>query len=132
MANETERASFSDLVTNLTRDLSSLVRKEIDLARAEMGAKMSGAQKGLMSIVGGSLIALAALVILLQALVLALEEAGLEAWVAALVVGGVIALAGLMVAMQGAKTLSRNVDPVPHRTTQSVRDDAGLMREKVR
>jgi hypothetical protein len=132
MANGADKASIGDVVANLTRDISSLVRKEIDLARAEMGAKVGNAQKGLMSVIGGSLIALAALVILLQALVLGLENAGLDTWLAALIVGVVVTLAGLIVAMRGASTLQKNIDPTPYRTSQSVRDDAGMVKEKVR
>lgn len=132
MANGSERASLGDLVSNLTRDISTLIRKEIDLARGEMGEKANKIQKGLMSAIGGALIALAALVVLLEALVLVLEEAGLDGWLAALIVGGGVALAGLAVAMQGSNTLKKNMDPTPHRTTQSVRDDAGMMKEKTR
>ncbi len=133
MAEATDRSSFSELVNNLTRDISALVRKEMELARAEMGSKVSGLQKGLMSIIGGSLIAVAALVILLQAVVYALVNgAGFAPWAAAIVVGGLAALAGLVIAMNGAKSLQKSADPTPHKTTQSVREDAGLVREKAR
>ena len=44
--------------------------------------------------IAGALLAFAALIVLLDALVYGLAEAGLERWLAALIVGGVVAVIG--------------------------------------
>ena len=60
-----------------------LFRKEIQLARAETSEKIGQAGTAIASIAAGSILALAALLVLLQALVVAIAEAGVPPAVAA-------------------------------------------------
>ena len=80
--------------------------------------------------VAGALIAFAALIVLLDALVYGLTEAGLERWLAALIVGGVVAIVGFILVRKGQKDLSAT-RLAPERTTANVRKDINLVKEQV-
>ena len=62
--------SLRSLTGNLIDDITRLIRQELRLAQVEAGEKASQIQTGVISIAAGMLLALAALLILLQALVL--------------------------------------------------------------
>ena len=68
---QTDDRSLKELFGNLTHSVTTLFRKEIELARAENSEKMSQAGVDAGAIAGGGVLALAALIVLLQALVIA-------------------------------------------------------------
>jgi hypothetical protein len=84
--------SLKDLFGDLSHSVSTLFRKEIELARAETSEKVGHALGAAGSIPAGAILALAALIVLLQALVIALTELGLAPALAALIVGVVVAI----------------------------------------
>ena len=88
---QTEDRSLKDLLGDLTGNITTLFRKEIQLARAETSEKISQVGYAIGSIAGGGILALAALIVLLQALVIGITEAGVPAGWAALIVGVVVA-----------------------------------------
>jgi xanthine/uracil permease len=83
-----------------------------------------------MAIVAGALIAFAALIVLLDALVYGLTEAGLERWLAALIVGVVVAIVGFLLVRKGQNDLSA-ARLAPERTAENVRKDIKLVKEQV-
>src|SRR6186997_2546271 len=87
--------SVGDLLGQLGADLSGLVQKEMQLARAELSEKVNAAGKGVLDIAAGGLLLMAALLVLLQALVLALSKFMDPTW-AALLVGVVVAGVGYL------------------------------------
>jgi uncharacterized membrane protein YqjE len=109
--------SLGQLVTDLVSDVGLLVRQELRLAQAEVSEKLEQAQIGVYAVVTGLLVAFCALLILLQAVVIALTKT-MPAWAASLSVGVVLALIALVLIRQGAKNLkARNL--IPERTLRA-------------
>lgn len=115
-------ASLGQLVSELISDLGQLVRQELRLAQSEVSEKFKQAQNGLYAIVTGLLVAFCALLILLQALVIALSNA-MPAWLAAVAVGGVLAVIAFALIRQGRQNLkARNL--IPERSLRAGRKAA--------
>ncbi len=125
-----ENRSVGELLRDLAHDVSALVRQEITLARTEAQDKVHQTVFAVMAMVAGALIAFAALIILLDALVFGLVEAGLQRWLAALIVGVVVALVGFFLVRKGQNDLSAS-RLAPERTAANVRKDLNLVKEQV-
>ena len=124
------RQTTSALLTQVLSHLSNLVRKEFDLARAEVQQNVHKAVGGIGLLVGAVVLALVALNVLAAALVAALTELGLAAGWSALIVGGGLALIAVIFATIGAKALSAT-SLAPTRTVQNVRRDTQAVKEAV-
>lgn len=125
-----EERSLGDLFSDLTRDTATLVRQEVTLAKAEIGQKAASVGKDAGMIAAGGALAYAGLLVLLGAMVLLLALV-LPSWVAALIVGLIAAGVGAAVAMAGLKGL-KSIDPVPHQSMQSLKDDVNAIKEQAR
>lgn len=121
--------SVGDLLRSIADDVVRLVRDEIALARSEAGDKLRQVMMALASILGGSLIAFAALLVLLFAMVFGLAN-HMPLWLAALIVGGVVAVVGLVMVRQGASALSAS-SLAPERSARNLRKDIDMAREQV-
>jgi xanthine/uracil permease len=130
MATVPESRSVGELVRDLANDVTNLVRQELNLARTEAQDKLHQTIAAVVAMIAGALIAFAALIVLLDALVYGLTEAGLERWLAALIVGGVVAIIGFILVRKGQKDLSAT-RLAPERTTANVRKDINLVKEQV-
>lgn len=131
MNNDNNR-SVPDLLGDLVNQTSTLVRKEIQLARAEMGEKMSTAGSAAIGIGAGAVLFLGALVILLQAAVAALVEyGGLSATAASLIVAAVVMLVGYLLLRGGLNKLKAS-SLTPDRTVTQLSRDAQVVKEQVR
>lgn len=130
MATIQENRSVGELLRDLAGDVSALVRQEITLARTETQDKLHQTMIAVMAIVAGALIAFAALIILLDALVYGLTEAGLQRWLAALIVGVVVALIGFFLVRKGQNDLTA-ARLAPERTAANMRKDLNLVKEQV-
>lgn len=115
------RESIADLFRRLIDDIVSLVRSELQLARSELGAKVSEASGSVAAIaVGGMLAMVATSCLLVAAIAWLAQEVGLVA--ATLIVAGVLAvISGLLIA-GGVKKLQR-MDLVPKRTAANLKRD---------
>jgi hypothetical protein len=121
-----ETRSLPELVAQLTGELTSLVRKESELIRAELGEKVNRAAKGVGDIAAGGLLLIAALLVLLQALVLALSKVMDPLWAALIVAVGVAAV-GYFLLRMGMKAIS--LDGMrPDRSVRQLKKDADLMK----
>ncbi len=130
MADKSETASIASLFNNLLRDMSTLIRQELELARTETSEKVGEAGRSVTSMVIGGAIAYAGLLFLLLAAVYALALV-MDAWLAALIVGAVVAIIGYAM-FRGAQKRLRPSHLVPERTIESLRDDAAMVREQTR
>src|SRR3546814_12805117 len=92
--------SFKSLLSDLIGDVGQLIRQELRLAQAEASQKVSRARHGATSIVVGAMLGFGALLILLQALVVALAEV-VEPWLAAGIVGLGTAILALILIQSG-------------------------------
>jgi len=118
--------TLPELVSQLTTDLATLVRKESELVRTELGEKISVAGKAAGEIAAGGLLMIAALLVLLQALVLALSKVMDPLWASLLVGGGVAAL-GYVLVRAGMKMLKPE-NLTPDRSARQLQKDAELMK----
>jgi hypothetical protein len=119
-----EEKSIGALISDLTRDISTLFRQEILLAKTEMSEKVEQAESGATMLLVGGAVAYAGLLLLLAAAVLGLSLY-LEPWLAALIVAAVVLLVGLVMVAKGKKNLkARNL--MPEKTVESLQRDRYL------
>jgi drug/metabolite transporter (DMT)-like permease len=126
---QTDDRSIKDLLSDLSTSITTLFRKEIQLARAETSEKVTQVAVALGSMVGGAILALAALMVLLQALVIGLTEAGIPAGWASLIVGVVVAGIAYGMIYKGTRDLKAS-QLVPNRTVDSLKRDAQVVKEQ--
>lgn len=119
--------NMKDTIRELIADLTLLLRQEISLARAEAGEKIDQIQNGFIALVAGLLIAFCALLVLVQALVVALANV-MPASVASLAVGIVLAVIAYISVTSGSRQLKPE-NLAPNRTMKSVRESAERMKE---
>lgn len=127
-----EERSLGALFGQLSQDLSLLFRQEIQLARAELGEKISGLTTNLVSVLAGGFVAYVGALAIVAALILFLYEVvGISPWVSALLVGAVFAFGGYMMLSKGLKELKR-VDLAPRRTVENIKEDVQAIKDDVR
>ena len=127
----TDSRTIPEVFTDALTQFVTLLRKESQLARAEVSEKMSSAAAGLGFIVGGAVLLIPALVILLQALVAELSARGvMQPW-PAVIVGGAALLLGLMLFFIGTSRL-KPANMVPERTINQFQQDAAAAKNQMR
>jgi Putative Actinobacterial Holin-X, holin superfamily III len=118
----TTDASLGELVASATRDLSALVHKEVELAKAEISAEVKRAGVGAGFLGGAGFVAVFALVLLAGAGALGISDgADLPLWAGFVCIGGGLGLLAGLLAAAGLGTVVR-VRP-PKRTIRTVKDD---------
>jgi uncharacterized membrane protein YqjE len=111
-----------ELLKQLANETTTLVRQELELAKAEMREKAGKAGPGVGMWGAAGVTALAALGSLTAFLILALDGA-MPNWLAALIVGLVYsAIAGLLYA-RGKKKVEEAGSPVPEQTIETLKED---------
>lgn len=130
-AEETKSSqSLPQLVADLGRHVSSLVSKEAGLLRSEVNEKFSSYQTAGGSLAAAAICLLASLLILLQALIVALTNLGLGAGWSSLLVGIVVGAIGVYLLQQGRSMLGEGL--IPKRTQAQVQRDAEMLKEQVK
>ena len=113
---------ISELLKQLAHETSTLVRQELELAKAEMREKAGKAGPGFGMWGAAGVTALLALGSLTAFLILALDGV-MPNWLAALIVGLVwAAVAGFLYA-RGKQRVDEAGSPVPEQTIESVKED---------
>jgi hypothetical protein len=126
-----DSASTGELVSRLSEQVSTLVKDELALARAEMTEKGKRAGKGAGLLGGGGVLALYGVGLLLATIV-ALLDLAWPTWVAALVVTVVVfAVAGVL-ALLGRNQVKQATPPVPERAKESVAADVDTEKAAVK
>jgi Putative Actinobacterial Holin-X, holin superfamily III len=126
---ELRDSSTADLVRHLAEQTSDLVRKEVELAKAELSEKARVAGTGAGILGGAGITGLLALGALTACLILLLAEA-MDAWLAALIVTVVYgAIAGLL-AMNGKERVKEGMPPAPEQTVETVKEDVQWARKQ--
>jgi len=120
---------LTGLLTELAQETTTLVRKEVELAKAEVSEKVSQATTGAVSLAAGGLVAFAGLIFLLLAVTYYLATM-MEPWLAALIVGGVVTLIGVILVVIGKSRLNAcNLQPT--RTLATLQDDKRWAKEQL-
>ena len=130
MSEPRDTRSVPDLIGDVLRETTELFRTEGKLIRAEISDKIAQVQVGGGSIAAGAICLLVALVVLAQALVIALAHVVGAGW-AALIVGVLLALVGVALLAKGKKDLE-TVSLTPDRTVEQLQKDGRLVKEQTR
>jgi len=119
---ESRTESTADLVRQAAEQISTLIRDELTLAKAEMREKAgrAGRVSGLFG--GDGIVSLYGVLGVLTALVLLLAKA-MPAWAAALLVGIVLLIVAGVLALAGRSQVQRATPPVPEKALRGVRAD---------
>jgi uncharacterized membrane protein YqjE len=128
-ASEAGNGNGSSAVTLLRRlvdDLSTLVRKELALATAEISQSLHSVQKGVASVAVGGAVCFAGFLFLLVAATAALAQT-MDTWLAALIVGAIVAIVGYSMLAAGKKKLEQS-DLKLKRTQESLHQDRELIK----
>jgi hypothetical protein len=115
--------AIPEIFTDLVAQVTTLVRKEGQLARAEISEKATRALTGMAMIVLGAVLLIPALVILLQAAIMGLVANGTDPTVAALIVGGAALLIGMVLGLVGWSWV-KPASLVPDKTIDQLKRDA--------
>ena len=136
MADETEQndlrdRSLGELMKRLADETGTLVRQEIDLAKAEMREKGQKIGVGTGYLGAAALVGLLALGSLTAFLILALDGV-IPNWLAALIVGLVYAAVAAYLAVRGREKLREAGRPVPEQTQATIEEDLEWAKNQVK
>lgn len=125
----TDNRPLPQLIGDLFDSVNRLLHQELQLVRVETTEKANEAAVGLIGIVGGMMVALASLLVLVQALVVALANY-MPAGIAALLVGVVLAIIAFILIRAGTSRLEAKTLALP-KTAQSLKRDKDMVMETV-
>jgi hypothetical protein len=115
--------SLGELFSDLTRDMTTLVRQEVALAKAEVSQKTAHVGKDIGFLAAGGAVAYAGFLALVAALIIGLGQAGLTWWASALLVGVLVAGIGGFLVWRGLDNLKHET-LVPEQTLETLKEDA--------
>jgi uncharacterized membrane protein YqjE len=127
---ERDDRSIGELIAELSRETVTLVRNEIQLAKAEMSQKASRVGKNVGFLVVGGLVAYTGLLALVAAVILVLGLV-IPYWLSAAIVGLVIVAVGAILVVKGANAL-RQEDPAPRETVETLKEDKEWLKDQKR
>jgi uncharacterized membrane protein YqjE len=119
---ELRERPIGELLKQLSQETTTLVKQELDLAKAEVAQKGQQAGKGAGMFGGAGVMGLMALGSFTAFLILLLDGA-MPNWAAALVVTAVYAAIAGVLALQGRNKLKEATPPVPEQAVESVKED---------
>ena len=123
--------STGDLVKALSQQTSELVRKEVDLAKAELTEKGKKAGIGAGIFGAGGLLALFGLAVLTAALIAGLSE-GMDTWLAALIVGVIYLVGAGIAALMGRDKIREATPLAPEQAVETTKEDVQWAKTQVR
>jgi xanthine/uracil permease len=130
MAQLRDERSLGDLFSDLSRETTTLVRQEVQLAKAELTQSATEAARGIGMLVAGGAVAYAGLLFLLLAIVFGLIEAGWDPWLSALVVGLVVVAIGAVLVLRARESL-KPANLAPQKTVETLKEDAEWAKEQI-
>ena len=123
--------SLGELFGKLSTELTTLVRQELELARAELAEKGKQVGKGAGLLSGAGVVGLLAGGALTAAIVAALDLA-MATWLAALIVAVVYGAVAAVLALQGKGRIQEATPPVPEQTVDTVKEDVAWAKTRAR
>jgi len=123
---DVSEASVGELIGEVSRDLSTLMRQELELAKAEIKTEVSKTGKAAGMLGGAGFAGYMVMLFLSIALWWGLENVMDAGW-AALIVAAVWGVIGAVLYATGRKTM-RTVNPKPERTVETVQEIPGALK----
>jgi hypothetical protein len=121
-----DEQSLGQLVANASRDLSALIRGEIELAKAELKESAAAAGKGAGMFGGAGFFVYLAVILLSVAAALGIAALGLHPALGFLIVAGVYLLIAGVLGLIGVRSVKK-AGP-PERTKRSIGEAKALMK----
>jgi hypothetical protein len=122
---------LGELVQDLSRQTSTLIRQEMRLAQAELTEKGRHAGKGAGMFGGAGVVALYGVGALVAAAILGLATV-LEPWIAAAAIGVALLLVAGILALTGKKELDEAGPPKPELAIESVQRDIDTVKARAK
>jgi hypothetical protein len=116
-------------MTDLLADVSDLLRKEVRLARTELGEKISAKLQGSGWMAAAGVLALVALLLLTEAAVFAIASFGLALYWACLLVAAIVAAAAAAVFYHGRSLAEQEL--LPTRSVRQIKRDIEIAKEQL-
>ena len=121
---------LGELFSDLASDMSNLVRQEVELAKVEVGQKAKHVGRNIGYLVVGGAIAYAALLAVIAAIILLLDNV-MPSWGASLLVGVVVAVIGWLLIGKAVSALQQT-DVTPRETVETLKEDAAWMKQQIK
>jgi hypothetical protein len=122
---------IGELFSKLSNETSTLIRQEMELARAELAEKGKEAGKGAGLFGGAGAVGLLGAGALTAGIILLLDLA-IAAWLAAIIVGLVYVAVAAFLGLQGRDQIKRATPPVPEQTVDTVKEDVEWAKTRAR
>lgn len=126
---ERDERPLGELLSEVTTQLQTLLRKEVELAKTEIKQQLTEAAKGAAAFAVAGVVALLAAIALVFAAAWGLAEVMPEGFAFLIVAIVLLAVAGVL-ASQGRKKMAE-VSPVPERTMETVKEDVQTAKEAI-
>jgi uncharacterized membrane protein YqjE len=123
--------STGELLKELSDQSTTLIKQEVELAKAELQEKGKQAGMGAGMFGGAGLFGIGAFAALTTAVIAVLSTA-METWIAALIVAVVYGAVAGVLAMTGKKKVQEAAPPVPEQARDSVKEDVEWAKTQVR
>ena len=120
-----------ELLKELSDQTTTLVKQELDLAKAELAEKGKQAGTGAGMFGGAGLFGFGAFAALTACFIAVLATA-MDTWLAALIVAVVYAAVAGVMALTGKKKVQEAVPPVPEQAKDSVKEDLEWVKTRAR
>ncbi len=124
--------SIAELVKRLAEQTNTLVKQEIELAKAELTEKGRIAGAGAAMFGAAALAGLLAAGALTACLIALLQTAIDHTWLAALIVALVYAAIAIPLALRGRDRIREATPPAPEETIESVKEDVEWAKSRTR
>ena len=124
-----QEPSLGELFSELSQEASSLIRQEVQLAKAEVTRTATQAGKEVGIIAAGGFVAYAGFLALVAAAIFGVAEF-LPLWLSALIIGVIVAGVGYLILQKGLNGL-KEIDPAPRRTIESLKEDKEWLKQQV-
>ncbi len=125
-----DNRSLGELFSALAQDTSTLVRKEVQLAKTEMSHKAANVGKDIGFLAAGGAVAYAGLLAILAGVIVLLGQA-IPMWLSALLVGLVVGGLGYFLVRRGLDALKRE-DLAPRQTIETLKEDGQWAKDQTR
>jgi xanthine/uracil permease len=123
--------SLGGLFGDLVNELSTLIRQEFALARAELTQKATEVGKGVGYLAIGGALAYAGVLAILAALIVGLAVLGLPWWLAPLLVGLVVVVVGYFLIRRGLDALKAS-NLAPRKTIKSIKENREWAKDQMK
>ena len=125
-----DERSIGELFAELSQETATLVRQEVNLAKAEMSQKASVVGKNVGFLAAGGAVAYAGLLAIIAGII-ALLGLLIPYWISALVIGLIVAGIGGFLVRKGLAALQQE-SFAPEETIETLKEDKEWMRDQTR